>query len=251
MPQHDSDANYVYGFHTILVLLEKSPYLIQVIFIQKDKHDQRLQQLLKLATEHDIAIQKINKEKLDKLSDTQNHQGVIAQVAKTKNISENLEEFLEHLKEPAFLLILDGVQDPHNLGACLRSANAAGVHAVIAPKDRAVGVTPVVRKVASGAAELTPFFTVTNLARTINDLKNRGIWVFGATEHTTESLFAMDLTGPIAIVLGAEGSGLRRLTTESCDKIFCIPTVGEIKSLNVSVAAGVCLFEALRQRIKK
>ena len=157
-------------------------------------------------------------------------------------------DFLEALTEPAFLLVLDGVQDPHNLGACLRTADAAGVHAVIMPQDRAVGITPVVHKVACGAVESVPIFTVTNLARTLRQLRDAGIWIYGASDAADEELYGCDLQGPIALVLGSEGKGLRRLTREHCDHLLAIPMAGQVESLNVSVAAGVLLFEARRQR---
>jgi 23S rRNA (guanosine2251-2'-O)-methyltransferase len=239
---------FLYGFHAVQALVEKTPEQVREIYFQNDKQDQRIRQLLQLATQKKIKLQTKSRHELDALVSEQ-HQGVIAVcVDNTPELITNLEELLDSLNEPAFLLILDGVQDPHNLGACLRSANAAGVHAVIAPKDRAVGITPVVRKVASGAAEHTPFITVTNLARTMEMLKERGIWLYGAAEEATESLYEIDLTGAAALVLGAEGDGLRRLTRETCDKLLRIPTVGTISSLNVSVATGICLFEALRQR---
>lgn len=242
----------VYGMHPVEVLLKQSPQHVQQLYVQSGRQDQRLLNLIKLAEDQRISVKALPRAELDAMVFYDRHQGVVA-VCTTKvetSLEMNLESLLANLQEPAFLLILDGVQDPHNLGACLRSANAAGVHAVIAPKDRAVGITPVARKVASGAAELTPFIQVTNLARTLQQLKDAGIWIYGAAEEAEESLYQIDLTGPIALVLGAEGSGLRRLTREHCDKLMRIPTVGRISSLNVSVATGICLFEALRQRIK-
>jgi 23S rRNA (guanosine2251-2'-O)-methyltransferase len=178
-----------------------------------------------------------------------NHQGVIAFCQSTESYSEDdLQALLEGLDVPPFLLILDGVQDPHNLGACFRSADAAGVHAIIAPKDKSVGLTAVVSKVASGAAEAVPFVQVTNLARTLEILKEMGIWVYGAAGEAEQTLYQADLRGPIAIVLGSEGEGLRRLTRERCDVLLKIPMHGSVSSLNVSVATGIFLFEALRQR---
>lgn len=246
-----NSKTFVYGFHAVQTLLQQTPQRVQKIYIQAGREDQRIKQLQKLAERQHITSQILSRKELDNLTQESNHQGIVAicvATAPTQTFPTDIETLLEELTEPAFLLILDGVQDPHNLGACLRSANAAGVHAVIAPKDRAVGITPVVEKVASGAAELTPFIQVTNLARTLEMLKEQGIWIYGAAEEATENLFQVDLTGPIALVLGAEGSGLRRLTQDYCDKLIKIPTMGEISSLNVSVAAGVCLFEALRQR---
>ena len=254
---HDASSvnSIVYGFHAVQTLIRENPDRIQKILLQTGREDQRLQQLQKIAQQQHLQWQVSSRQELDKLTAGENHQGIVAVCFAAEKTAHSLptdiETVLEQLNEPAFLLILDGVQDPHNLGACLRSANAAGVHAVIAPKDRAVGITPVVRKVASGAAELTPFIQVTNLARTLQFLQEKGVWIYGAAEEGAENLFETDLKGSIAIVLGAEGTGLRRLTRDYCDKLIKIPTAGEISSLNVSVATGVCLFEALRQRSMK
>lgn len=236
----------VYGLHAVAQLVAQTPERIQIIYVQSTT-SMRLNEVLHEATIAGIPIETTTKSALDKRLPAAVHQGIIAVLKETaKTLS--IEALLDSLNEPAFLLVLDGVQDPHNLGACLRVANAAGVHAVIAPKDRAVGITPVVRKVAAGAAELTPFITVTNLARTIALLKEHHIWVYGAAESGSHSIYTTDLRGPVAIVLGAEGSGLRRLTEENCDQLMRIPTVGTISSLNVAVATGICLFEAVRQR---
>jgi 23S rRNA (guanosine2251-2'-O)-methyltransferase len=191
----------------------------------------------------------MQREELDHLTQHGNHQGVLAYTKQLKTFGEaDLKHLLVNLTEPPFLLVLDGVQDPHNLGACFRSADAAGVHAIIAPKDKAVGITPVVSKVASGAAETVPFIQVTNLARTLEQLKELGVWIYGAAGEAEKTLYQTDLRGPIAIVLGAEGEGLRRLTRERCDLLVKIPMQGSVSSLNVSVATGVFLFEAVRQR---
>jgi len=178
------------------------------------------------------------------------HQGVVAEcnVAASSQLALNIAELLSGIDGAPFLLVLDGVQDPHNLGACLRSADAAGVHAVIVPRDRAVGITPVVSKVACGAAEHVPLIQVTNLARALRQLQDEGVWLLGADERAETSLFDADLKGPLALVLGAEGQGLRRLTREQCDVLISVPMAGSVSSLNVSVATGVCLFEAVRQR---
>jgi len=178
------------------------------------------------------------------------HQGIVAEVKVQQAGNETaLESLLTHIEEAPFLLILDGVQDPHNLGACLRSAEAAGVHAVIAPKDNACGLTATVRKVSSGASEQIPFILVTNLARTLRQLQDNGVWVVGtALHHSSRSIYETDLKGPLALVLGAEERGIRRLTAETCDSLIHIPMAGSVESLNVSVATGICLFEALRQR---
>ncbi|MBK8739494.1 MAG: 23S rRNA (guanosine(2251)-2'-O)-methyltransferase RlmB [Betaproteobacteria bacterium] len=191
----------------------------------------------------------VDNAKLDELVGHHRHQGVAALAAPPKH-AVAIEDVLDTLNEPAFLLILDGVTDPHNLGACLRSADAFGVHAIIVPKDRAVGVNATVAKVASGAADTVPVIAVTNLARTMRELKARGIWLVGADADAPESLFTADLSGPLAWVLGAEGSGLRRLTRESCDRIVGIPLAGMVASLNVSVAAGVCLFATRQRRVQ-
>jgi 23S rRNA (guanosine2251-2'-O)-methyltransferase len=238
---------YVYGVHAVMMLLQQTPHLIEELYVRRDRHDQRMQKIIKLATLHHVKMIWSSSTELDMLLPKTAHQGVIATKKAEKN-SGNLEEFIEQLDHPAFLLILDGVQDPHNLGACLRTANAAGVDAVIAPKDRATGITPVVRKVASGAAEITPFYAVTNLARTLQWLKEKNIWIYGAAEEAQKNIYELNFSGAVAMVMGAEGEGLRRLTREHCDELFRIPTVGEISSLNVSVATGICLFEVLRQR---
>lgn len=213
------------------------------------RHDSRMTRLLALAEKHHIEVQSADRVELDKLCENTFHQGILAYVKKLP-VYDSLEEYLEPLVSP-FLLILDGVQDPHNLGACLRTANAAGVHAVIAPKDRAVGLTSVVEKVASGATLYTPFFQVTNLARTLTFLKERGIWLYGTTEHATTSYAELDYSGSVGIVMGSEGKGLRRLTEDLCDYLIRIPMQGTVPSLNVSVATGICLFEVVRQTISK
>jgi 23S rRNA (guanosine2251-2'-O)-methyltransferase len=217
-------SDYLYGLHSIQAALEKAPDSVSELWVDAGRHDKRM------------------------VPDGR-HQGVVANAAAPKVYSESeLEDLLESLPDSPFLLILDGVTDPHNLGACLRSADAAGVHAIIAPKDRAASLTPVAIKVSSGAAQTVPFVQVTNLARCLRDLKERGIWLVGLDGHAEETLFDRDLKGPLAIVMGAEGQGLRRLSKEHCDFLVKIPMVGSVESLNVSVATGICLFEALRQR---
>lgn len=243
--------NYIYGLHTIKALLEETPERVKQIFVQGGKPEAGLKEILARAQAANIKVQTTSRDTLDSLSGGGVHQGVVAHIVARPHYTEaELPALLDGLTEPPFLLVLDGVQDPHNLGACLRSANAAGVHAVIIPKDKAVFLTPVVYKAASGAADITPLIPVTNLARTLNLLKARGIWVYGASDAATKNIFAADLKGSIAWVLGAEGEGLRRLTRETCDALFSIPMQGSVSSLNVSVATGVCLFEALRQRQK-
>lgn len=244
-----SAKELVFGFHAVLALLQSKPQQILKLHVLEGRHDERAQSVLDIAQANKITVHVCSRRVLDDLLPDAQHQGVIAECkAMQRYMESDLPSLLDNLSVPPFLLILDGVQDPHNLGACLRSANAAGVHVVIAPSDRSVGLTPTARKVASGAAELTPFIQVTNLARTIRWLKDRGVWVYGMAEEGAKSLYAMDLTGALALVLGAEGKGLRRLTQELCDGVLAIPMHGAVSSLNVSVATGVCLFEAVRQR---
>ncbi|MDX1250695.1 MAG: 23S rRNA (guanosine(2251)-2'-O)-methyltransferase RlmB [Gammaproteobacteria bacterium] len=239
----------MYGLHAVQAALERNPGSITEVWIEKDRKDARVQAVLDAVASHRVEVRKVLRKELDALAPDARHQGVAARMqGKEAGCEEDLEQLLDGLTEPPFLLILDGVQDPHNLGACLRSAAAAGVQALIAPRDRAVGLTPVVRKVASGAAEIVPFIQVTNLARTLRMLKERGIWLVGADADGDGDLFSVDLRGPLAVVMGAEGQGLRRLTKEHCDTLARIPMTGRVESLNVSVATGVFLFEAVRQR---
>lgn len=245
-----SEKNYIFGLHAVESLLIKQPERILQLSILKERHDQKMQALIDLAKQHKIKIELLSRHGLDQLVRDENHQGIVALCKKPKSLTEaDLMALLDQITEPAFLLVLDGVQDPHNLGACLRSADAAGVHAVIAPKDKSVGITPTVAKVASGAAESVPFVQVTNLARTLAALKERNIWIYGAAGEAEQTLFSTKLSGSIALVLGAEGAGLRRLTRDHCDVLLKIPMRGAVSSLNVSVATGVFLFEALRQRL--
>lgn len=240
---------HVYGLHPVAALLKRDPKRVRVLVYAGGRKDRRLRDLLSLAVERGVAVSESTREKLDAAVGGARHQGVVAQVESLPSYGEDeLDRCLDALQVPPFLLILDGVTDPQNLGACLRSAEAAAVDAVIVPQDKAVGLTPVVRKVASGAAERMPFFRVTNLARAMKDLKARGIWLYGADADAEAVHYDIDLTGPAALVLGAEGHGLRRLTRERCDALIRIPIHGGVGSLNVSVAAGVLLFEVRRQR---
>ncbi|HEV7821159.1 MAG TPA: 23S rRNA (guanosine(2251)-2'-O)-methyltransferase RlmB [Burkholderiales bacterium] len=241
------DTRIIYGFHAVISRLRQQAAGVQEIYLDAGRHDARAQDLTKLAAGHGLRIIAVDVKRLDGLTGHARHQGVAARVAATA-LKHDLDDVLETISGPAFLLVLDGVQDPHNLGACLRVADAFGVHAVIAPKDRAVGITPVVSKVASGAAETVPYITVTNLARTLRDLKESNIWITGADEAGATDLYDAKLTGPLAWVLGAEGEGMRRLTREHCDELVRIPMSGSVESLNVSVASGVCLGESFRQR---
>ena len=244
-------GTYIYGIHTVQRLLKTAPEKIHTLYMQQErKTDPRMQALIALAHSAGVALEITPRLTLDQQMPNTQHQGVVAHCEPTLEHNKgSLAQLLDHLQAPAFLLVLDGVQDPHNLGACLRSACAAGVHAVIAPKHHAASITPTVRKIACGAAEIIPFLQVTNVAQTLRRLQQRGIWIFGAAEQGTESLYRTDLTGPMAWVLGAEGKGLRPLTRKHCDHLVCIPTQGAMETLNISVATGVCLFEALRQRL--
>lgn len=236
----------IFGLHSVTAAL-RSGRECRVLWLQDNRRDARLHDIESRAQKLDVTVRRVSRKELDQLAGDTHHQGVIGEFGEMAGPA-SLEELLDGLDEAPFLLVLDGVQDPHNLGACLRTANAAGVHAVIAPKDRACGITPVVRKVAAGAAETLPFFAVTNLARALKDMKARGIWLAGAAGEAEQRIYDLDLTGPLAIVMGAEGEGLRRLTRESCDWLAKLPMAGEVESLNVSVATGICLFEAVRQR---
>ena len=241
-----------YGVHAVRVLLERTPQRVRRVLLATGKDAGRLAEIRTLAARAAIPVVSVDEASLDKLADGGRHQGVLAEVAARSGDPETqLEEALEAAGEKPLLLVLDGVQDPHNLGACLRSADAAGVAAVIAPRDRAAGLTPVVRKVAAGAAETVPFVAVVNLARTLRELKERGVWLVGTDDSADKSLYEVDLKGPLALVMGSEGEGMRRLTRECCDQLVSIPMAGAVESLNVSVATGVVLFEAVRQRRKK
>ena len=245
-----SDARILFGFHAVLSRLRQHGASVQEILIDRDRLDARMKDLLKMAEVAGVRTMEVDRARLDGIAGMNGrHQGVIARVVDTPIPYKAIHDILESdLTEPPFFLILDGVEDPHNLGACLRVADAMGVHAVIAPKDRAVGLNATVRKVASGAAETVPFIAVTNLARTIRELKEAGVFVVGTTMDAPSNLLNIKLDGPIAIVLGAEGDGIRRLTAETCDALVTIPMFGSVESLNVSVASGICLYEVRRQR---
>lgn len=238
-----------YGVHAVRVLLERNPQRVRRILLAPGKEAGRHAEIRALAQQASVDVSNADEALLTRLSDGGVHQGVVAEVAPRAGDPETqLEEALEAAGESPLLLVLDGVQDPHNLGACLRSADAAGVCAVIAPRDRAAGLTPVARKVAAGAAEIVPFVPVVNLARTLRELKDRGVWMVGTSDAATKSVYESRLTGPIGIVMGSEGDGMRRLTGETCDELVSIPMAGAVESLNVSVATGIVLFEAVRQR---
>ncbi|WP_198263589.1 23S rRNA (guanosine(2251)-2'-O)-methyltransferase RlmB [sulfur-oxidizing endosymbiont of Gigantopelta aegis] len=221
---------------------------ITALYVDRGRKDNRISAIVELAKKKSVKVTLVQRKKLDELT-SGNHQGVVAQSKAPKVKSESfLDDLLQTLDVPPFLLILDGVQDPHNLGACLRTADAAGVHAIIVPKDRSVSLTPTVRKVACGADQSVPLIQVTNLARTLKLLKSYQIWIVGTADETNDTIYSSDLTGPLALVMGTEGKGMRRLTRENCDALVKIPMLGQVESLNVSVATGIGLFEALRQR---
>lgn len=255
---HFVKKEFIFGFHAVNALLKSHPERILQLFRQEGREDRRIQDIIQLVEYHHIPIQTVSKVKCDELSNDTAHQGVLAEIKVSTELSER--DLFDLLNTPVthsmsleknrspFLLLLDEVQDPHNLGACLRSANAAGVDAVVITQDRSVGITPVVRKIAAGAAEITPLITVINLASTLRKLKKAGIWVYGLDQAATQLIYNTPLTGPLALVLGAEAKGLRRLTKELCDGLIAIPMAGSVSSLNVSVATGICLFEAVRQR---
>ena len=243
-------SDIAFGIHAVDSLLRRAPQRVRSLFIQTDRNDKRIQALLTLAKNQGVAATRLPKADLD-TKVAERHQGVVA-IIETQSLESNLSErdlisYLAGVERP-LLLVLDGVTDPHNLGACLRSADAAGVHAVIVPKDSSAELNATARKVASGAAEVIPLVRVTNLARTLKALKDAGLWVVGTTGEADTVLYEQDLTLPLALVMGAEGPGMRRLTTEACDFLVKLPMAGDVSSLNVSVATGVCLFEAVRQR---
>lgn len=242
-------TQHIFGIHSVEAILQRQPQRVQRLLILPERQDKKMDALLLMAKKHGIVIGHASRAELDRLTQEANHQGVVAFCTKASAFTEeDLKQHLEELGVPPFLLLLDGVQDPHNLGACFRTADAAGVHAIIAPKDKAASITPVVTKVACGAAEVIPFVQVTNLVRTMEWIKELGIWIYGAAGEADKTLYQTDLSGPIAIVMGAEGDGLRRLTREHCDALIKIPMHGTVSSLNVSVATGIFLFEAGRQR---
>jgi len=238
----------LFGFHAITSRLRQRPESVKEIYIDAERADNRAKDLREVAKRLNIRVIPVDSKRLDGMAGGSRHQGVVAQAEELK-MPQFIEDVLEGLEEPPLLLVLDGVQDPHNLGACLRVADGAGAHAVIAPKDRSVGLTDSAIKVASGAAESVPYIVVTNLARALRELKDRDIWLVGADDSATETIYKARLDGALALVLGAEGEGLRRLTKETCDSLVSIPMLGSVASLNVSVASGVCLYEARRRRL--
>jgi 23S rRNA (guanosine2251-2'-O)-methyltransferase len=244
-----SETSVIFGLHAVRTLLQQRPERAALLLLQKGRDDARMQELVRLAEAKSIKTEWRDQKELDRLSASERHQGACLQIRSVGVLGEGaLDDLLDAKTTTPLLLVLDGVQDPHNLGACMRTADAAGVAAVIVPKDRAAGLSATVRKVASGAAESVPLIQVTNLARTLRWLKERDIWIVGTDDQAEQSLYGAKLTGPLAIVLGAEGTGMRRLTREACDVLVNIPMRGIVESLNVSVATGVLLYEAVRQR---
>ena len=242
-----SETHLIYGFHAVVSRLRQDPGSVKEVFLDRARGDARARELAQFARGRGARLMLVEAARLDGMTQHARHQGVVARVEAVA-LARDLDSVLAALTEPALLLVLDGITDPHNLGACLRVADGMGVHAVVAPKDRAAGLSPTVSKVASGAAETVPFLAVTNLARTMRELKEHGIWLIGAAEDAPADLYSVRLEGPIGWVLGAEGEGMRRLTREHCDELARVPMLGSVTSLNVSVTAGICLAETRRQR---
>jgi 23S rRNA (guanosine2251-2'-O)-methyltransferase len=242
-------SKLIFGFHAVTARIRHEASTVDEIYIDANRHDRRMGELIKAAKAANVRIIQADDQRLDAMVGSRRHQGVIAKAGEI-SLARNLDELLDAIEGPPLLLLLDGVTDPHNLGACLRVADGAGAHAVIAPKDRAVGLNATAAKVASGAAESVPYITVTNLARTMRELQERDIWLTGTTEDAESSVYEVDFTGGSALVMGSEGEGLRRLTRENCDRLVHLPMLGSVESLNVSVASGVCLYEARRQRMQ-
>jgi 23S rRNA (guanosine2251-2'-O)-methyltransferase len=242
-------AEVIFGIHAVESALRRNPEQVLQLWVQAGRHDKRMQTILGLAGTHGVSVESCSRDVLQKKSFDQKHQGVVARIRIDKKSQPDLKYILA--RPELLLLVLDGVQDPHNLGACLRSADACGVDAVIVSKNRSPGLTPVVRNVASGAAETTPFIQVSNLARALKQLKDNDVWVVGAAGEATTSLYDSTTSNRLAVVMGSEGEGLRRLTRESCDELIYIPMLGHVESLNVSVASGICLFEYRRKLAAK
>lgn len=237
----------LFGFHALTIRLKTAPQSVTEIYADLSRRDQRMKQFIERASSNGVRIIESDDQRLTQLCGSPRHQGVVAKV-KPVELAKSLDDLLDDVEGPALLLVLDGITDPHNLGACLRVCDGAGVHAVISPKDHAVGIGATVAKVASGAAETVPYFMVTNLARTLNELKERDIWIVGTSGDADHTVYEADFKRPTALVMGAEGDGMRQLTRKTCDELVSIPMAGAVESLNVSVATGVCLYEAVRQR---
>ena len=246
-----SSPKVLFGFHAVSVRMKTAPQSIIEVYYEVTRRDARMRQFLDRAKEAGVRLIEADSPRIAKLAGSHGHQGVAARVQEMK-MATSLDDLLDQVEATGvanpLILVLDGVTDPHNLVACLRVADGAGVHAVIAPKDHAAGINATVAKVASGAAETVPYFMVTNLARTLNELKERNIWCIGTSGDADKTIYDVDLKDPVALVLGAEGDGMRQLTRKTCDQLVSIPMMGAVESLNVSVASGVCLYEAVRQR---
>lgn len=252
-----AQQEFIYGIHSVAAVLENEPQRILDIMIAKGRDDDRINTIVNLARINGVSVQFVHRKTLDEKSNGEQNQGLLARAKPARVLDEaDLDKILDTLSElgtassnkTPFFLVLDGVTDPHNLGACIRNADAAGVQAIIVPKDNAVGITPVVRKVAVGAAETVPLIQVTNLTRTLKHIQQKGVWVIGTAGEAEQLIYDCKMIGPIALVMGAEGKGMRRLTRETCDELVKLPMAGAVSSLNVSVATGICLFEIVRQR---
>ena len=238
----------LFGFHAVAARIRHDASTIEEIYVDAASHDRRMGDLLRSAKSANVRIIQADDQRLDAMVGTRRHQGVVARAGEI-SLARNLSELIDGIQGPPLLLLLDGVTDPHNLGACLRVADGAGAHAVIAPKDRAVGLNATAAKVASGAADNVPYITVTNLARAMRELQEHDIWLTGTTDDAESTIYDVDYTGGVAFVMGSEGEGMRRLTRENCDRLVSLPMLGSVESLNVSVASGICLYEARRQRL--
>src|SRR5450830_966007 len=244
-------SKMIFGFHAVTSRIRHEASSVEEIYVDAERNDRRMQDLLSAAKAAGVRIIHADDQRLSNIVGTRRHQGVVAKAGEL-SLARNLDELLDAIDGPPLLLVLDGITDPHNLGACLRVADGVGAHAVIAPKDRAVGLNATAAKVASGAAETVPYITVTNLARTLRELKDRDILLVGTSDDVDgKTIYDVDFTGGCAIVMGSEGEGMRRLTSETCDVLVSVPMYGTVESLNVSVASGVCLYEARRQRLPK
>src|SRR5690554_2198098 len=239
----------IFGMHSVRSLMNQHPERLVEVFATRERQDKPLQELVSQAQKLGMRVQFVPKATLDKKAEGGNHQGIVITALEAPQLTENdLDALCDQAGKKALFLVLDGVTDPHNLGACLRTADATGVTAVIVPKDKSASINPTVRKVASGAAEAVPFVQVTNLARTLRQLQDNRVWIVGTAGEASKDLYQVDYTGPVAIVMGAEGDGMRRLTRETCDELIKIPLLGTVSSLNVSVATGVSLYEVVRHR---
>lgn len=239
----------VYGVHAVTALLNNRHRTVNRLYVNQERDDQRLQAICELASQRNVPVESLSLQKMKQRFADVIHQGVVAQASPLPDYNESdLLPLLANSKQPGLILILDGVTDPHNLGACLRTADAAGVDFVVIPKDKSASITPVVSKVACGAAESVPLVRVTNLARAMDTLKQEGVWIYGAAGEASQTIYGLSLQSTIGLVLGAEGDGLRRLTRERCDDLFALPMAGSVESLNVSVATGIALYEVVRQR---